>query len=98
MHPSIHSLLLFLLATGGMIAGASGGLQVYHSWGERALGVISFPFLFLGIGLVCFYSMIHVWDRYVPVYCPRCRGTMTKKGIGKSFFFTCTSCGHSQFG
>jgi hypothetical protein len=98
MSPFFHSILLFLLSTSALAAGASVGSGAYHAWGERALGTMSFPFLFFGFGLAGFYSVIYLWDRCVPVYCRRCGRTMTKKCVRRNFLFTCTSCGHSQYG
>ena len=98
MPPYLYTLLLFLFSTSALLVGVVAGSWAYTSWGDRALGVASFPFLFFGTGLGPFFLVIYLWDRYVTVYCPGCGGVMTKKGVGKSFLFTCTSCGRSQFG
>jgi hypothetical protein len=87
-----------VLSFSAMLVGGVAGSWAYTFWADRALGVASFPFLFFGAALAPFFSVIYLFDRYVTVYCPRCAGVMTKKGVGKSFFFTCTSCGHSQYG
>jgi hypothetical protein len=55
--------------------------QAYTSWRDRALGVASFPFLVFDIGLGPYFSVIYLWDRYITVYCPRCGGVLTRKGV-----------------
>lgn len=98
MSPFFHTILMVLLATLSAFLGTSLGFAVYGTMGHGLVGNLAFPFLFLAGTLGPFFCVIYLWDRYVPALCPRCKGRMRKKGVGRAFWFTCPSCGHGQFG
>ena len=80
------------------LGGALAGHWIYDAWAMVGLGVWSFPFLFLGGALAGLYSGAYLVDRIITIRCPQCGERMDKKGVRRSFLFTCPACGRSQYG
>jgi len=98
MPPFSYGLFLVLGTVPGMFAGALTGHWIYDAWAKVGLGVWSFPFLFVGGALAGLLGGVYLVDRLVIVRCPQCGERMTKKGVSRSFLFTCPACGRSQYG
>ena len=98
MQPYLYGIVLTLLAIPAMFAGALAGHWIYDAWAKVGLGIWSFPFLYLGSALAGLLSAVYVVDRFVIIRCPQCGERMTKKGVRRSFLFTCPSYGRSQYG
>lgn len=93
MPPLLHTVVLFLVSYLGGLAGAFLGV-LFFAWGGRILighnaGVP--PFLF---GVMGFFAVFYLWERFVPIRCTKCGGRMNKKYIlARRGVFTCPACG-----
>ena len=98
MPPYLYGVFLILATVPLMLGGAVAGRWIYDGWAKVGLGVWSFPFLFLGGALAGLYSGAYLVDRIITIRCPQCGERMNKKGVRRSFLFTCPACGRSQYG
>jgi hypothetical protein len=96
MPPILHALLGFLVSALGMATLATLGGIFYEAGGREFLGLHSFPFLVLVGGAAGFFSVLAIWNRYVPIRCPWCGGRMTMAYQGRQQMFDCTVCGRRR--
>jgi hypothetical protein len=97
MSPFPHSLLQVLLSVFGAVVGGLCGFALKAFGGEKILGPYAGLLELLG-GAAGFLGVYFLWDRWVPIHCPSCRGRMTKAHArwGRYFIYTCDSCGRTQ--
>jgi hypothetical protein len=92
LSPVAHTLVQLLLSVLGSGGGGCLALLLYPKPGQRLFGPhIGLPPFF---GAVAgFFVVFLLWDRFVPVRCPRCNGSMREDyGQGRHLVFRCDSC------